>query len=29
VKVGEDADFPNLCERCAPVVKALETGRAG
>jgi isoleucyl-tRNA synthetase len=29
VKVGEDTTFPTLCERCAPVVRALEDGRRG
>ena len=27
VKVGEDAEFATLCERCAPVVRALDHHR--
>jgi isoleucyl-tRNA synthetase len=28
-QVGADAAFPTLCERCAPVVRTLENGKAG
>jgi isoleucyl-tRNA synthetase len=29
VRIGEDAAFPTLCERCTPVVRALSNGHGG
>ena len=26
-RVGEDADFPSVCERCAAAIKAIEASR--
>ncbi len=28
-RLGEDAEFPTLCERCTPSVRLMEAGRAG